>query len=94
MNDRPDDSSQQPAPSPDRNGFSWLAWLSGFVQRTFIMLAIYVLSIGPLYWQWYGGRFAGGSAWLAAFYEPLRIASERIPPFGNWMNWYVNLWIG
>lgn len=68
-------------------------WLFGFVQRMFLLLGIYVLSFGPMYWHWYGGRFAGGSQLVAAFYEPLFILATLIPPFGEWMDWYVGLWI-
>jgi len=98
----PDDPSVQPIESALRStqadspaeSFDWREWFRGFVQRVFVMLAIYVLSIGPLYWQWYGARFAGESPWLAAFYEPLVIVAQLIPPFGRWMDWYVGLWIG
>lgn len=87
-------ATQQIAPAPAAGAFDWREWLWGFIQRMLVMLTIYVLSIGPLYWQWYGARFAGGSTLLAAFYEPLVIIAQWIPPFGEWMDWYVGLWIG
>jgi hypothetical protein len=69
------------------------SWLFGFVQRTFLLLGIYVLSFGPMYWHWYGGRFAGGSQIVAAFYEPIVVIATFVPWFGEWMDWYVGLWI-
>ena len=74
--------------------FTWTDWFFGVMQRTFLLLVLYVLSFGPLYWHWYGGRFAGGNTWMVMFYEPLFVAAQLIPSFGKWMDWYVNLWIG
>ncbi len=68
-------------------------WI-GLLQRTFLLLSIYVLSIGPMYWQWYDGKFVTGSPIIAAFYEPLVIAASYMSPFGEWLDWYINLWIG
>jgi hypothetical protein len=72
---------------------SWRNWLFGFAQRMFLLIGLYVLSIGPMYWHWYGGRFAGGSQLVAAFYEPIFIMATLVPWFGEWMDWYVGLWI-
>jgi len=68
-------------------------WLFGFAQRMFLLVGFYVLSMGPMYWHWYGGRFAGGSQLIVAFYEPLFILATLVPWFGEWMDWYVGLWI-
>lgn len=84
-------ADDQPA---EPESFQWRSWLWGFVQRMFIMLSLYVLSIGPMYWHWYGGRFAEGSKLIAAFYEPLYIMALAFPRFGEWMDWYVSLWVG
>lgn len=65
-------------------------WLS---QRLFISFVLYVLSIGPLYWQWYRSQFVGGSRILSAFYLPLLKLAGWVPPFGAWLDWYINLWI-
>jgi hypothetical protein len=62
-------------------------------EQLFLIGLVYVLSIGPLYWDWYRGRFCGGSKLLVAFYEPLVWAAQACPPFGKWMDWYVGLWI-
>ncbi len=54
---------------------------------------VYVLSIGPLFWQWYAAWNANGSYFFAAFYEPLRVACEKSETVRNAVNWYINLWI-
>jgi hypothetical protein len=92
-----DMSRQQSAPAaqaPDAEpaGDS-RGWLFGLVQRIFLLLGFYVLSFGPMYWHWYGGRFAGGSQLVAAFYEPIIVLANFVPWFGEWMDWYVGLWI-
>ena len=43
--------------------------------------------------QWYEAQFVGGSSILAAFYLPLVALAESVPPFGDWIEWYVHLWI-
>jgi hypothetical protein len=58
-----------------------------------ITLVVYVLSIGPLYWQWYAGKYVNGPTVIAAFYEPLWILCGWFPPLGRFVNWYVSLWI-
>lgn len=77
----------------ERPSRGWNGCLMGFAQRMFLLLGFYVLSMGPMYWQWYGGRFAGGSQLVAAFYEPIYVMATLIPWFGEWMDWYVGLWI-
>lgn len=71
------------------------AWrrLEAFAERMFILWALYVLSIGPMYWQWVNAKYVDGPVLLAAFYEPLWIVSSACPPLGEWINWYVRLWI-
>lgn len=61
--------------------------------RLLVFLLLYVLSIGPMYWSWYEARFVGGNYWVAALYEPLSQAS-RIEPVGEFLDWYIELWIG
>lgn len=63
------------------------------VEEVFIAFSLYVLSIGPLYWKWYSAKYVEGAALLAAFYEPLWFLAGWIPGFGEWLNWYVRLWI-
>lgn len=78
------DAEEQPAePNP----------LIDFVARVVIALAIYVASIGPMYWQWYQAKYLNGRWIVAALYEPLFIVAGWIPPLGRWLNWYICLWI-
>ncbi len=71
----------------------WNVWLF-LAQRLFLYSVLYALSIGPFYWSWYKSRFVGGSSMLAAIYMPLVWVADAVPPFGEWMNWYIHLWIG
>ncbi len=86
-------SSQPSAHRQERGEYTWGGYLRFLAQRVFLYSVLYVLSIGPFYWQWYGSRFVGGSAVVAAFYQPLVILAEWVPPFRDWIDWYVYLWI-
>ncbi len=86
-------ASQPASHSQEHEEYTWGGYLRFLAQRVFLYSALYVLSIGPFYWQWYGSRFVGGSPIIAAFYQPLVILAEWIPPFRDWIDWYVNLWI-
>ena len=62
--------------------------------RLLIFLVIYVLSIGPMYWRWYDSKyFRDTSPFFAKFYNPLDRFCEFCPPFCDWLNWYISLWI-
>lgn len=76
----------------DVNDKRWRARLLRFCQRWFILFSLYTLSIGPMFWTWYEAKYLDGSFWVAAFYEPLLILADLIPPFGDWLNWYIELW--
>ncbi|MFV0443320.1 MAG: hypothetical protein ACK5Q5_07095 [Planctomycetaceae bacterium] len=67
-------------------------YLVGFACRMLVLFGLYVLSIGPMYWSWYSGKYANGSVYLAAFYEPLWILCVRYPWLGDWVDGYVWLW--
>src|SRR4051812_47756806 len=43
------------------------------------MFGIYVLSIGPLYWKWYGARAGLASPIYIAVYRPLEILADIVP---------------
>ncbi len=58
-----------------------------------ICWVVYVLSIGPLYWQWYMGKYVNGPTVIAALYEPLWQLCGLFPPLGWFVNWYVRFWI-
>jgi hypothetical protein len=63
-----------------------------YAVRYTIGLILYVLSIGPMYWVWFGAMHADGPAIVAAFYAPLLYACE-INWIGELVNWYIRLWI-
>lgn len=67
--------------------------IEALCERAFIAFALYTFSIGPMYWTWYAGKYATGSAMIAALYEPLWRLAGWIPAFGDWLNWYVRWWI-
>jgi len=54
---------------------------------------IYVFSIGPMYWSWYRGVYCEGPQIAVRIYSPLYHLAGWCPPFGEWLNWYVQLWI-
>ncbi len=87
--------STQPETDPVASTPNQSLWLNieAYIERMFILLCIYTLSVGPMYWDWLAGRQAKGNPYIAAFYEPLRIAGELFPPFGEWLNWYIRFWI-
>ncbi len=59
---------------------------------TWICLTWYVLSIGPMYWQWYHAVVQGEPSVIEAFYRPLIYACQ-IPPIGAVVNAYIELWV-
>jgi hypothetical protein len=61
--------------------------------RTLIVLMIYVLSTGPLYWAIYEAFRDGGSVFLAKLYYPLVLACQHSDAISNWFDWYVGLWV-
>lgn len=63
------------------------------IEQLLILFALYVLSIGPMYWRWFSAKYVNGPALLAAFYEPLWILAGWCPPLGAWINWYVRFWV-
>ena len=69
-----------------------LRYLRGLLLRLPVYLLIYVLSIGPMYWQWYEARYMHGSTWVLFLYEPLHQAC-RIQFIADFVDWYIDLWI-
>lgn len=72
----------------------WREYFTGVFARMVALFLCYILSIGPMYWHWYSGKFVNGSQTIAAFYEPLWQLSHRYPWFGQWVDHYVRLWQG
>ena len=58
-----------------------------------VLLTLYVLSIGPLYWEWYDSRFNDGGLFWGAFYEPLFQAGLLCPPLARLIDSYIMLWV-
>ncbi|MEW4529055.1 MAG: hypothetical protein ACF8PG_01610 [Maioricimonas sp. JB045] len=83
------DSPAEPSRQPLTAG----EYVRSRLMRLGIFFVIYVLSIGPMFWPWYEGRYLNGSRLIAAFYEPLWILAGWIPPLGHLINWYVRFWI-
>jgi hypothetical protein len=61
--------------------------------RLSVLLALYVLSIGPLYWKWYGAKVGLGSPLFLLLYRPLELFARWFAPLGHFLNWYIGLWI-
>jgi hypothetical protein len=61
--------------------------------RAVIVLMVYVLSTGPLYWAIYEGFTDNGSYFLARLYYPLVVACKHSEVVCNWFDWYVGLWV-
>ncbi len=61
--------------------------------RVAILFTLYCLSIGPLYWKWYGAKSGLASPLYLILYRPLERLAELIPPLGHFLNWYIQFWI-
>lgn len=60
--------------------------------RVLILFVLYVLSIGPAFWLWMKSMYLEENPVIAAFYYPLLLLCEWIPPFEELVNWYIKLW--
>ncbi|MFK7778715.1 MAG: hypothetical protein QM501_11475 [Gimesia sp.] len=81
-------NEQQPPPK-----LSMKRYITTSLIQVTVFLTLYVLSIGPLFWQWYSSFNSMGSPFFAAFYTPLLLACDLVPPLSDSVNWYINLWI-
>ncbi len=77
-------------------GLTWLKFRRWAVRRGLaltVLLTLYVLSIGPMWWVWYSGMYVSTSAdyWVIAFYEPLRLAC-RIEWIDSLVTAYIEWW--
>lgn len=61
--------------------------------RVFLLLVVYVYSIGPMFWLWYEAENMGGSPFLRAFYSPLRLLCGTSQHFEEFLNRYIGWWI-
>ena len=78
-----------PAEEPPRRRSRFWA----IVFQLTITCVLYILALGPLYWQWYAGKYVSGPTFIASIYEPLWILCGWCPPLGRFVNWYVSWWI-
>lgn len=79
----------------DERPYTIWTFLKGVLLQLAIFFTLYTLSIGPLYWRWYAAKFLSGEpTLLGAFYEPLYRFAGWCEPFGEFLNWYVGLWVG
>lgn len=82
-------AAPKPNPPAKRRRRSW--W--GFFRDVFLYILIYIvvsaISIGPLFWTWFGAVYCDGPKWIARLYLPLALACEICPP----LSWLVNAWI-
>ena len=61
--------------------------------RSLIILILYVLSTGPMYWMVYEAFRANGSVFLAKLYLPIVFACQYSDAICGWFDWYVGLWV-
>ncbi len=61
--------------------------------RSLIVLILYVLSTGPMYWLVYEAFRANGSVFLAKLYLPIVFACQYSDVICGWFDWYVGLWV-
>ena len=62
-------------------------------EQMVILIGLYLFSIGPMYWIWLEAKYVDGNYYVAALYEPLWRLCGVFPFLGDWVNWYVRLWI-
>jgi hypothetical protein len=72
---------------PTSRGFSWITalWIG------MIIVALYVLSIGPVARMYKATATPPGKA-IRAFYAPLSFLHERVPFAKQTLDWYLKLW--
>ncbi len=70
-----------------------LRWITRSLLKLTIILVLYVLSIGPMFWYWYEAMYVGGSIFVLAFYQPLLFACQKNKFVHAFVNDYIDLWI-
>ena len=56
----------------------------------FMLLPVYVLSIGPVFWLAEGNP---SLEWTGMIYYPVVMLAENCQPLGDALNWYMDFWI-
>jgi hypothetical protein len=67
-------------------------WLRVYC-RVLIVLMVYVLSTGPMYWAIYEAFNTNGHSFLARLYYPIVLACQLSDTICAWFDWYVGLWV-
>lgn len=62
------------------------------VWHSIMYLTWYVLSIGPMFWQWHQASMQSEPSFVEFFYRPLVYAC-KVPIINDFVNAYINLWI-
>ncbi len=70
----------------------WRKFFVRLTTRMVILLVLYVLSIGPMYWKWEQAKLSRENDGLLMFYMPLMLAAEYSPPFRTAINRYIDYW--
>jgi hypothetical protein len=58
-----------------------------------VFLALYILSIGPMFWLWFGAYYADGEKIFYFLYFPLSWLCDQSEDFREYINMYINWWI-
>ena len=61
--------------------------------RVLIVMMLYILSTGPMYWILYEAFRANGSTFLAKLYLPIVAVCQHNDTICGWFDWYVGLWV-
>jgi len=83
--------STEPSPKAPAQGPN--AAIISVIEQWVIFVLLYIFSIGPMYWPWHQAKNGDGYRIIAVLYEPLYFLAGVVPWFGDWLNWYVGLWI-
>ena len=66
--------------------------ISSYAIVIFVILAVYVLSIGPVLWLTF--HDSGPPIWVIEIaYAPLGMAKKHSPVMARWIDGYISLWV-
>lgn len=80
------ETTKQESEFPVRHRFSW-----GWLTWAFIILVVYVLSIGPAFRFMMRGHSPLATI-VAVIYTPLFDLGTVLPPFRVFLFWYLGVW--
>lgn len=89
-------AAETPILVPPPPKLTWAKFRRWAVRRMLVglvLLTLYVLSIGPMWWAWYSGMYVSTSSdyWVIAFYEPLRLMCQ-IEWLDSLVTAYIEWW--